>query len=67
MSDKKEKYVLVRAIRGRENGEAGSVVELTAEQAKSPLYRRRVRKADVIPATPRDEKQTAKAQEKQAK
>ena len=67
MSDKKEKFVLVRAIRGRKAAAVGSVVELTAKQAGSPLFRNRVRKADVTLQTAAAEEEPGKTDKEPGK
>lgn len=51
----KSKYITTRKIIGADVIPAGSVLELTPEQAAHPLYRTRVRQADSVhlePATP---------------
>lgn len=43
-------YILTRAIRGAELQPAGAAIELTDAQAQHPLYRNRIRKADLVTA-----------------
>lgn len=48
--EEKKDYVVTRKILGGKGRKPGDVLQLTAEVAASPLYRNRVRAADVVRA-----------------
>lgn len=58
---KPKTYVLTRAIRGAKVSEEGTAIELTDAQAQHPLYRNRVRLADLVPAIASGEEVDKKA------
>lgn len=60
---KKQNYILIKRIVGKDNKEPGTVVKLTTAQANHPFYRNRVRPQDAIrtaedttPSAPDDKK-----------